>query len=191
MPLRHNRADIAEAIRKEFDLLGVELPPAIHEQIVVVRDIADLLPRARAVRRAICGNVVGASAGNYSFVQLWNPPDSGIDVILERFWLNVTTDTTVYWSWQNDVIGTPGVRVWSDRRLPGYPGAVLNGHQQAAAWGNIIATCWHPGYAIAGQIEFNFEFILGPGMGVHWYPNVQNKGINVIAQWREEDQQST
>lgn len=179
---RHRRADIAEALRREYDVD----PPGVFEQIdgtIVPVQLVDTLSRATANRPAVSGNAVGASVGNYSVIQLWNPNDSNVDLHLRQFAIWTPGGaTTVYWRYYDSAVGTLTARIWADRRLSGTPFGRLNGEQRASAVGTIFATL----YTGAAGVLYPFPIILGPGQGVLWIPSAQNIALNVMCDWLEE-----
>ena len=145
-------------------------------------------------RRCVGGHYQGAVAGQYSQIQLRNPPNSGVLVVVDKALVALSTAGLVD-IWQ-DVGGYTSASTnkgFCDQRQAGSPTAELRYAANAAHLGDNLY-----GYVRVGTtpVEIPGPFIL-EGMGGGWpsaggqaigfETNVLNVSLTVTFFWRERD----
>lgn len=183
-----------DPFEQAFKLLGVfdrgAFLPRLLASVVPVVIIAD--PAAGLERARFWGLVgVNAVAAQFSYAQLHNPVDSGLDVLVDRITL-VNTPGVVPATWHLGHHNVAlGVETFTDfpkvlsLPLPGGGSATaqLRGHTQA---GSIAETL-----RIRAQADQTLPLpcdglTLGPGVSYWVSSGVVNVSINVIFEWREQ-----
>lgn len=135
--------------------------------------------------RAMGANTGVAAAGNFSFVQLWNPANSGIDAVVQDAWVqSVSTGQVVQVRANTAALGATGggVAVRRDfRSLPAVTCSLRSGNE-AAASGALCGWVYAPANT---PVLLDLDICLGPQNGVHLEGDTANVALRVMFRWRE------
>ncbi|AYR24544.1 hypothetical protein [Herbaspirillum rubrisubalbicans] len=133
-----------------------------------------------------------ATAGNYGFVQLWNPPGSGKNIIVERITASSATAGAFGMFVANVAIAnSSGVTPVSKKAAAGVPASVTQIRYEINAVGTVTGSSGFMD-SRSNQANSSVEFkvvepiIVTPGYGVHVGTGVTNQDIRAVFEWFEE-----
>jgi hypothetical protein len=132
-------------------------------------------------QRAFIGFILHAPAtGQYVAVQLWNPADSGRNVILKRIYTDDGETSSIDVGFSSAPIGSNYSRGFNKYSLGARSGAQLRGDVTAAEHGGSFAK-------VTGYLSFdNMEIVLAPGSGLTAGPSTTGQYMRAAFEWEEE-----
>jgi len=182
------RPDLVAKVRKSFELTGPDAVSTISPELVPVVLVEDITERDPTYLDKYCieGAYKAAVAAQYTSSALWNPADSGIDLILDEMRVMGTgTDAYTIRFWNSDpgaVSGTGAANRGIGRS--GTPTARVRTNNAAAPLG---ATVGYERYQNTTIVLFRKEGLvrLQPGEGFGFTNNTVNLPHFALYLWRE------
>lgn len=181
---RHSRADLANALRRRFSVYGDAGFDTISPEIVPIVLVDDLRQEPfGSWRPAMHGTTQAGVAGQYSYIQLYNPAGSLTQLYVEYVVAVTTVAGLVRLAHGATELGVTDPVRFRDSRTRGRPVAHVNPATNAslainAQVGRWVAPANHP---VLMPIEYTLE--PGEGLSVNW--EVVNAALTGMFFWRE------
>ena len=129
---------------------------------------------------------IGATAGNYGHLQLYNPANSGVFVVVDSLTIYSTAAATLYLTEYDTALTNNGTgKAFTDRRITGTPAAQVRQQINATILGTIIYETATPAAKTPEVIDY--PGILEPGQGVVAVIGAQNLAGYFGASWAERE----
>lgn len=173
---------ITRKIRAALELPGTS--PIQLVNVVIAEDLTEPENNSQFDERVAIG--VGFQAGvaaEFAQVQLFNPPNSGVLVVVQKIFIAPETAGSVVLLRFDTILPTPGTQSgFRDFRASGNPAATINVDRDAAQLGTIIAIYSAPTTGLFLDDEF---WVLDPGNGLNIAAGIVDDNVRVTYQWKE------
>lgn len=181
------RIQNARILEQFYTRMGINLPPlevAMASRItpVAIVDQPDLTDKGKL---AYGYGGPGATAAMFTYVQLFNPVDSGVTVFIEFVNVRAAADSAIFYSEFDTVLTTDvATKGFRDRRITGTPVAQVRTQITAASLGDPVMLV----YSLAAEsLQLpSINTILEEGQGVHFQGGTLNMALTASWLWRED-----
>ncbi len=186
--MSRNFADIVRRVERGYGLPTSEARALLGRPLFTIA--LDTLTDEEAsdvfvLRPALGTRVQGAVALEFSHVQYFNPPASGVIAIFDKFILDVSADAFGRIGFTTAALGsTGGAAGFKDRRVSGAPAIELRSDTNVA--GQVTSLHSFRIEATVPTVLRDLGIIIPPGTGVDVELEAVNIQLITNAQWREE-----
>lgn len=180
--------ELDRRLRQTFGIHGDAIQ-SLSPELVPVVIAADLTqPEESApgeVRPSIGGNAQAAGVGNIVKIQLFNPPDSGVEVLVEAILIALASASITRVFNHDTQVGSvqaSTLKTFRDRRIPGEPSAEVSALVDTSTPGEAFLVTAIPA---SEPIMIPIDLVLAPGQGIVPYPDTTNISTRVTYYWTE------
>lgn len=184
----------ARALQRLFATQG-KLSLQLDPVVVPTVALGDLSDEAEGFPAMGLGSVPAGGVGNRTEIQFGLPAavagQGGLEIFLEEILVDSDPTANVVVHVGRTVGGVfnlaNGAKEWRDSGLQGFPAALIQQRNNAAAAAGFIPTLRFNMNAGTGQIRIpiNYSIVAGDLQGLMFRPNADNVGLSVGFLWRE------
>lgn len=179
------RPDLVAKIRKKYELTGPDAISTISPEVVPVVLLEDLSREDPGIAVKYCwGFSISGATTNTAHVELYNPPGSGVDLVIRRAESYCSANSALFLCYFSTALANgSGLVLNRNMGQSGTPAAQTLWEDNVAPLGAAIAQYYYT--AGGGPIHNVSSFRVPPGEGMGWRPNLTT--VLIYGRWEWEE----
>lgn len=135
---------------------------------------------------AFTAHMFALASGNYSALQLWNPPGSGVVITVKQIIYGIQTPWNCQVGLKNSVIQNPSLAVTGKKRFSSKVSKAIAYRSNSCGYSQL--TFEEGGFGVTGanRIDLNGGYIIDPGVGLTFSAVVPDVSMGIDLEFYEQ-----